>query len=173
MSNLAGSGPSRLGVRAVVKWFNTTKGYGFVRPIDSTDDAFLHMSVLQALGRADLPEGTEVVCDLVEGRKGLQVASISEVVSSPDVPPVRDGGYGGGDMGFGESEGPTLDGTVKFFNAAKGFGFIVPDDGSQDVFVSARMLERLNVPSLQPQQRVRVTTRQGPKGLMADSLELL
>ncbi|MDF2097348.1 cold-shock protein [Fodinicurvata sp. CAU 1616] len=65
-----------------------------------------------------------------------------------------------------------MEGTVKFFNADKGFGFIVPDDGSKDVFVSARVLERARVPMLEPDQRVRVTTRMGQKGPMAENIEL-
>jgi CspA family cold shock protein len=66
-----------------------------------------------------------------------------------------------------------LDGTVKFYNAEKGFGFIVPDDGSKDVFVSARTLTRAGIGALQPEQRVRVATRMGDKGPMAHRVELL
>ena len=61
---------------------------------------------------------------------------------------------------------------MKFFNAEKGFGFIVPDDGSKDVFISARVLERARVAMLEPDQRVRVVTRMGQKGPMAESIQL-
>ena len=64
-------------------------------------------------------------------------------------------------------------GTVKFYNDQKGFGFIQPDDGSKDVFVSARMLTRSGITLLEAEQRVRVTTRMGQKGPMAARLELL
>lgn len=93
------------------------------------------------------------------------------------------GGYGGGGYGDrggsggsgGRDMGPVSDpveGTVKFFNQEKGFGFIVPDDGGKDVFVSARVLQRNHIMSLEPDQRVRVTTRLGDKGPMAESVEL-
>lgn len=194
MNNAFGSGDTRADVRAVVKWFNTTKGFGFVQPTDGSPDAFLHVSVLQAIGRSELPEGAEVICSIQPGRKGMQVAAITSIEHEPEGRPAprrddyggRDGyghqgqghggfggyrgGYGGGGFdGGGEQE---VEGTVKFFNAEKGFGFIVPDDGSKDVFISARVLERARMSMLEPDQRVRVTTRMGQKGPMADSVEL-
>ncbi|HKK30530.1 MAG TPA: cold-shock protein, partial [Alphaproteobacteria bacterium] len=66
-----------------------------------------------------------------------------------------------------------VDGTVKFFNSDKGYGFIAPDDGSPDVFVSGRVLERLGVNSLETNQRVRVSARPGQKGMVASNIELL
>ena len=66
-----------------------------------------------------------------------------------------------------------VEGKVKFYNAEKGFGFIVPDDGSKDVFVSARTLTRAGIAALEAEQRVRVTTRMGQKGPMAANVELL
>ncbi|WP_085125642.1 cold-shock protein [Tistlia consotensis] len=234
MNSFSGSGDdARTDVKAVVKWFNATKGFGFVRLDDGSPDAFLHVSVLQPHGHATLPEGTELICDVAPGRKGLQVQSISSIESIPDAPPAgarrprpggfggggfgdrggfgggggygdrdrggfgggggygdRDrGGYGGGGFGgggYGDRDrggfgggsrdlGPVSDpveGTVKFFNQEKGFGFIVPDDGGKDVFVSARVLQRNHIMTLEPDQRVRVTTRMGDKGPMAESVEL-
>lgn len=244
MNSFSGSGDDvRTDVKAVVKWFNATKGFGFVRLDDGSPDAFLHVSVLQPHGHATLPEGTELICDIGPGRKGLQVQTINSIESIPDGPPAgarqgggygdrggfgggggygdrdrggygggggygdrdrggfgggggygggygdRDrggfgggGGYGGGGGGYGDrggsggrDMGPVSDpveGTVKFFNQEKGFGFIVPDDGGKDVFVSARVLQRNHIMSLEPDQRVRVTTRLGDKGPMAESVEL-
>lgn len=176
--------PDRTGVKAVVKWFNPTKGFGFVQFDDGSPDAFLHVSVIERLGRSDLPEGTEVICDLAQGRKGLQVHAITSIEHMPEGRP--SGGFGDRDRGgfsdrggFGDRPrrpappaGPPVEGTVKFFNAEKGFGFVVPDDGSQDIFVSARTLEGSGLNSLEPDQRVRVTTRMGQKGPMAATLEL-
>jgi len=195
MHDQYGSAGSGGDVKAVVKWFNATKGFGFVQPTDGSPDAFLHVSVLEAIGRSELPEGTEIVCSLMNGRKGLQVASISKIESIPAggaAPRPRSGGFrdrdsggfGGGyrdrdSGGYGGRGGydgggatSTVEGTVKFFNAEKGFGFIVPDDGGKDVFVSARVLERARITTLTPEQRVRVTTRMGQKGPMAETVEL-
>jgi CspA family cold shock protein len=74
---------------------------------------------------------------------------------------------------FAGGEGEVVEGTVKFYNAEKGFGFIVPDNGSKDVFVSARTLTRAGIAALEAEQRVRVTTRTGQKGPMAAHVELL
>ncbi|MCR9255398.1 MAG: cold-shock protein [Alphaproteobacteria bacterium] len=53
-----------------VKWFNTTKGYGFIQPDDGSKDAFVHISAVQKSGLADLQEGQKVSFDLVPGQGG-------------------------------------------------------------------------------------------------------
>lgn len=152
-------------IPAVVKWFNPVKGFGFVQPDDGSPDAFLHISVVEQSGHRDLPEGTRLVCDIAAGRKGPQVATITRIDEIPAAAP-RGNTFAGG----GES---TVEGTVKFFNSEKGFGFVVPDDGTKDVFVSARTLERAGLQMLETNQRVRLSTRMGQKGPMAESVEIV
>ncbi len=165
---------ARSDVSAVVKWFNPNKGFGFVKPDDGSPDAFLHISVLERAGYRELPEGAAVTCDLSEGPRGPQVANLRVDDASPAAVTMssapRSGGHDWHDEG--DESGP-IDGTVKFFNAEKGFGFIVPDDGSRDVFVSSRVLERIGMSSLNSDQKVRMTVRHGQKGPMAASVELL
>lgn len=160
---------TRHDVAVVVKWYNPAKGFGFVQFDDGTPDAFLHVSVVQQSGHEDLPEGTRLVCDIGDGRKGPQVASIVrvEALGSPN------GGAAEGARRGGGGGGETIEGTVKFFNLDKGFGFVTPDGGGKDVYISARTLERLGVNGLEPQQRVRLQARMGQKGPMADRIELL
>ena len=55
-----------------VKWFNTTKGYGFIRPNDRQEDVFVHSSALERSGIAALLEGQRVRCGVGRGRKGLE-----------------------------------------------------------------------------------------------------
>lgn len=152
-------------VGATVKWFNRTKGFGFVQRDDGSPDAFLHISVVQDAGHRDLPEGTVIICDIAEGNKGPQVAAIARIEHLPEAaaPPPR------------EMSGPseTIEGRVKFFNLERGFGFVIPENGGQDVFVSVRTLERVGMASLEPNQRVRLYCRMGHKGPMAESVELL
>ena len=149
-------------VTAVVKWFNATKGFGFVQLNEGAPDAFLHISVVERSGNRDFVEGTEIVCDLMQGRKGLQVAEIHRVVSAPAA---------GEPVGEGATE--VVEGRVKFFNVEKGFGFVIPDNGGKDVFVSGRTLERFGIGALEPNQRVRLQTRMGQKGPMAEHVELI
>jgi len=149
-------------ITAVVKWFNPTKGFGFVQPTDGSPDAFMHVSVVERSGLNSLPQGATIICDLCAGQKGPQVAAVHRVESLPEAPPHNEGG-----------EASEVDGTVKFYNGEKGFGFVVPDGGGKDVFVSARVLERAGIRDLEPDQRLRMMTRMGQKGPMADSVELI
>ncbi len=61
-------------------------------------------------------------------------------------------------------------GTVKWFNAEKGFGFIQPDDGAPDVFVHQSAIEMQGYRSLDEGQKVTFDTTQGPKGLQASNV---
>jgi len=188
---------TRRGVTATVKWYNPAKGFGFVTLSDGSPDAFLHASVVQAFGHDSLADGTTIVCDLSQGQKGPQVATIHSVDTStaqaaprrdrPPMggdrdmgrPPRRMGGFGGssygGGYGGGYDSGPseTIEGTVKFFSADKGFGFVTPDGGGKDVFVHVTALERSGIRSLVPEQRVRLETSMGQKGPQANRVEVL
>jgi CspA family cold shock protein len=64
-------------------------------------------------------------------------------------------------------------GTVKWFNADKGFGFIEPDDGSADVFVHHSAIKTDGYRSLQENQRVEYTAAQGPRGIQAEQVQPL
>ncbi|PRY00741.1 cold-shock protein [Allonocardiopsis opalescens] len=64
-------------------------------------------------------------------------------------------------------------GTVKWFNSEKGFGFIAPDDGTPDVFVHFSAIDMGGYRSLEEDQKVEFSTVQGPKGLQADVVRAL
>jgi CspA family cold shock protein len=176
-----------------VKWFNGTKGYGFIT-LDNGGDAFCHASALQAVGHAELPPGATIVCDLADSPRGLQVVAVHEVdLSTAEAPsrgPRRDFGGGGGGRfgdrgGFGDRSGfgggyrdtgpsgPMVEGKVKFFNDQKGFGFVMPDSGSGDIYLHASALRRSGIAAVEPDQRIRYSTRQGNKGVEVDRVELL
>ncbi|MGB8180864.1 MAG: cold shock domain-containing protein, partial [Stellaceae bacterium] len=86
----------------------------------------------------------------------------------------RDGGGGGGggnDMPAGPAE--SLDGVVKWYDPARGFGFILPNDGSKDIFVHITALRRSGIDGLEPGQPVRMMVSQARRGREASSIELL
>ncbi|WP_169566709.1 cold-shock protein [Sneathiella limimaris] len=57
-----------------VKWFNATKGYGFIEPDDGSKDAFVHISAVEKAGLTTLTEGAKVSYELVPGRNGKESA---------------------------------------------------------------------------------------------------
>ena len=153
-------------VTATVKWFNASKGFGFVAPSDGTPDAFLHISALERAGLSQVAEGTTLVVDLGQGNRGPQVVTVHEVDSSTATAAPR-----APRMDRGPSE--TVEGVVKFFSAEKGFGFVQTDQGGKDVFVHIKALERSGIKALETGQRVRCTTTQGQKGPQADTVALI
>jgi CspA family cold shock protein len=169
LGSRSGSAPQR----ATVKWFNATKGFGFVT-LDDGSDAFCHASALTNLSSTELPQGATVFCDVAQGQRGMQVTIVHSVdMSTAEAQPMSRGprpSSRGPRESFGS--GPMGDGHVKFFNEQKGFGFVVPETGGADVYVHASALRRSGVPTLMPEQRVRFSTRQGMKGVEVDRIEL-
>jgi len=168
-------GGDALRLTATVKWFNRTKGFGFVTALDGTGDVFLPASILAQAGHDEIAEGATLVCDAVEGPKGRAVAailSVDETTAAARAP--RGGGFerGGYDRG---PVGPIeeLDGTVKWFDEVKGFGFISASDGGKDVFVHGSVLRRSGLGLLEPGQLVKMSVKVAPRGREATSVELI
>lgn len=171
-SNAAPSVPADVGAPAVdaeVLWFNTEKGFGFVRLPDGSD-AYLHTTKLQAAGHSTLSEGDRLSVRTEAGARGPQVAEVLHVSagarSAIEPPPFR------ADMRemqstVGAQEGV---GTVKWYNETKGFGFIGLEDGRSDVFVHASAVTRSGLSTLDEGQRLTVRYIQGAKGLEARSI---
>ena len=167
--------PSGPPVRAAVKWYNPDKGFGFVELADGSGDAFLHVSVVERSGHGSVPPGATLEVRAGPGPKGPQVTEILSVDLStaaqeqprrprperPSYPPAADR--------------VTVEelGTVKWYNANKGFGFIAADRGGKDIFVHASALERSRIMGLADGQRVAVDVADGQKGPEAVSLRLL
>lgn len=59
-----------------VKWFNESKGFGFITPTDGGEDVFVHFSAIEGSGFKTLPEGQKVEYEVVQGPKGLQAQSV-------------------------------------------------------------------------------------------------
>lgn len=149
-------------ISATVKWFNPIKGYGFVQPANGTGDAFIHVSVLEAAGQKDLQDGVELECEIEQGPRGPMVSVIHSVTAGSGEP-----------VEAVDADAPATDGVVKFFDANKGYGFVVPDGEGQDVFVSGRVVAQSGLRMLEADARVRVTTKMGDKGPLALTVELL
>lgn len=154
-----------------VKWFNRSKGFGFVIPSDGTGDVFLPLAVLERSGFNEAPDGATVVFDCVEGPKGRAVSQVIELdVSTAAARPPREGRSRGR-----EEPGATemLEGVVKWYDPARGFGFVLPNDGGKDIFVHVTALRRSGLEGLDPGQPVRMQVAVARRGREAASIEVL
>jgi CspA family cold shock protein len=62
-----------------VKWFNATKGFGFIAPEDGGEDLFVHQTEIQVSGYRELAEGQRVEFEVTQGKKGLQASAVKPV----------------------------------------------------------------------------------------------
>ena len=153
-------------IEAKVKWFNASKGFGFVTMADGSPDAFLPMAILRRAGYEDVREGASITCEVGAGAKGPLVTNVLSIDLSTAVAP----GFGADRRGSRPSS--SLEGAVKWFEPDKGYGFISPDGGGKDVFIHITALRRSGLEGLAPGQRVKVEVVDGRKGLEADSITL-
>ncbi len=159
----------------VVKFFNGQKGFGFVVRDDGGEDVFVHISSVEQAGLTGLAEGQPLGFTLVD--RGGRISATDLKIDGEPMPvedrgPPRDrpergerperggdrGGFGGGDRGAAPQRtltGETSTGTVKFFNAMKGFGFIQRDDGQPDAFVHISAVERAGMSTLNEGDRLK------------------
>ena len=143
--------------KGVVKFFNGQKGFGFIVRDDGGEDVFVHISAVEQAGLTGLAEGQPLDFTLVD-RGGRVSATDLKIEGDPlpveDRGPPRDRAAGGGGGPQRELTGEKASGTVKFFNATKGFGFITRDDGQPDAFVHISAVERAGMISLNEGDRI-------------------
>ncbi len=146
--------------KGVVKFFNPQKGFGFIVRDDGGEDVFVHISAVEQAGLTDLADGQPLEFTLVDRGGRISATDIKidgEPMAISRAP--RDDAAGGG--GGGDDRGPQrqltgekAQGTVKFFNAMKGFGFISRDDGQPDAFVHISAVERAGMPTINEGDRL-------------------
>ena len=165
--------PVELPVRGKVKWFNPNKRYGFVELSGGSGDAFLHATVLGRVGISAIQPGVTLELRVAPGERSLQVTEIISVDSSTAAPsrPPRANIRTPFDRAVSEASVQET-GTVKWYNPAKGFGFIVRDGGGKDVFVHTSALQRAGITGLNEGERVVVEIIDGRKGPEAASVRL-
>jgi cold shock protein len=133
--------------KGIVKFFNPQKGFGFIVRDDGGEDVFVHISAVEQAGLTDLADGQPLEFTLVDrgGRisaTNLRIEGEPMAVERAERGPQR------------QLTGEKAQGTVKFFNAMKGFGFIQRDDGQPDAFVHISAVERAGIPTLNEGDRL-------------------
>jgi len=169
--------PSGPAIDATVKWFNPEKGFGFVELGDGSGDAFLHIAVLEGAGREAVLPGSKLRVQIGQGQKGPQVTAVLEVDASgaaaarPQRSPSTRAmsGRERSDVDVAVD----IEGTVKWFNADKGFGFVVCEDGEKDVFLHISVVERAGLRGVDEGQRLAMKVVRTQKGREAISFSLI
>ena len=149
----------------VIKWFDVSKGYGFIVPDNGLPDILLHVTCLRRDGFQVAYEGARVVVEVLQRARGLQafrIVSMDETtaVHPAQLPPARTHVTVTPTSGLERAQ-------VKWFNRLRGFGFLTRGEGTPDIFVHMETLRRFGITELRPGQFVLVRFGPGPKGLMA------
>jgi CspA family cold shock protein len=158
----------------IVKWFDATRGFGFVIDESVEGDILIHFSVLRDHNRRSLPEGARVTGVAQQQARGLQAQRIETIDLSTALPStVRDGNavrQRSDRQALADEAGPFEELEVKWFNRVKGYGFLIrPEEGeaSEDIFLHMETVRAAGFNDLQPGQRIEARSARGNKGLTA------
>lgn len=152
-------------ISGAIKWFDASKGYGFIVPDNGWPDVLLHVTVLRRDGYQTAYEGARLVCECVQRAKGYQAFRIlsmdeSTAIHPAQMLPPRTHVTVAPTSGLERAQ-------VKWFNRLRGFGFLTRGEGTPDIFVHMETLRRFGMTELRPGQYVLVRFGTGAKGMMA------
>lgn len=158
-----------------VKWFDATRGFGFLVSDACDGDVLIHFSVLRDHGRRSLPEGALIECIVEQQDRGLQARRIisidlSEALPSPTRPAIPAADRADR-QALTDAAGEFESVEVKWFNRVKGYGFVnrvgEPD---ADIFVHMETVRLAGLVDLQPEDVIEARIAEGRKGLTAVEL---
>jgi CspA family cold shock protein len=150
-------------VRGRVKWFDATKGYGFVVGEDGGGDILLHGNVLRVFGFTSVAEGAEIVLNVQQTERGRQAVEVVDIVPAATPPdPVA----ALLDPANGEASGPLQPARVKWFDRVKGFGFVNVYGKAEDVFLHMETLRQFGYGEVVAGDVLAVRVTKGPRGPM-------
>jgi len=169
LGNLVGdAAASVVEIAGVIKWFDVSKGFGFIVPDNGMGDVLLHVTCLRRDGFQSAHEGARVVVEALQRPRGLQAFRVLSMDDSTAVHPAQ--------MPAPRTHvtvTPTSGlerAVVKWFNRQRGFGFLTLGEGTPDIFVHMETLRRYGIAELRPGQTVLVRYGPGAKGMMASEV---
>lgn len=128
-------------VEASVKWYNPEKGYGFLNREDHSEDIMIHFSTLDKVGCPYIKSGDRVICNVVFGKAGAHVIHVIEIKYGSPEPRSLSGFLGTRITPFDPESLEEVEGSLKWYNPKKGYGFIYPDDGRREIFVHSSVVK--------------------------------
>ena len=177
VSTAAESLPEGVRCTGRVKWFDATRGFGFLVSDDCDGDILIHFSVLKEHGRRSLPEGATVECIAAHQDRGFQARKILSIDISTALPlpprPVHASNERADRKALADSAGEYEAVEVKWFNRVKGYGFLNragEGEDAEDIFVHMETVRQSQIIDLQPGQQLEARIAEGRKGLTAVEL---
>lgn len=171
------SGPAEMEpISGRVKWFDATRGFGFLVSDEVDGDVLLHFSVLREHGRRSVPEGAIIECVPIRLERGLQAKKVLSIDTSAALPQQPRSSMPAGERSdrkaLAENAGAFEPVEVKWFNRVRGYGFVKrPDElGGEDVFVHMETVRMSHLGELQPGQQLEARIAPSAKGLTAIEL---
>ena len=172
-----GSGSAKMeAITGRVKWFDATRGFGFLVSEQVEGDVLLHFSVLREHGRRSVPEGAVIECVPVKLERGLQAKRVISIDTSAALPQQPRSSMPMSERAdrkaLADTAGAFEPVEVKWFNRVRGYGFLKrPDEsGGEDVFVHMETVRMAHLPELQPGQMLEARIAPSAKGLTAIEL---
>jgi len=157
-----------------VKWFDSTRGFGFIVSDEIEGDVLLHFSVLREHGRRSVPEGALIECVPMRQERGLQASRVLSIDLSSALPVQPRSPISASERAdrkaLADAAGEFQPVEVKWFNRVKGYGFVNRGEEDEDVFVHMETVRHAGLGELQPGQRLEARVASCPKGLTAVEL---